>query len=163
MAHLHDGLDPGLAGRALRHYEHPDGLDVAVLGLRNALGPTAEGRSSRFDGVDGIGLAAAPSLGPVGPVDLNHLDVGSAKVAGQARSIRARALNPDLGQRTEALQPGKQRLVAGGVGVETLRAEQRSERVEGGSHMDVKVGVDATSHTRRSFYDGHGHPFSKRC
>ena len=26
--------------------------------------------------------------------------------------------------------------------------------------MDVEVGVDATCHTTRSFYDGHGHPFS---
>ena len=26
--------------------------------------------------------------------------------------------------------------------------------------MDVEVGVDTTSHTTRSFYDGHGHPFS---
>src|ERR1700677_580194 len=26
--------------------------------------------------------------------------------------------------------------------------------------MDVEVRVNATSHTTRSFYDGHGHPFS---
>ena len=26
--------------------------------------------------------------------------------------------------------------------------------------MDVEAGVDATSHTTRSLYDGHGHPFS---
>jgi hypothetical protein len=29
--------------------------------------------------------------------------------------------------------------------------------------MDVEMGVDTTGHTPRSFYDGHGHPFSKRC
>ena len=45
--------------------------------------------------------------------------------------------------------------VAGGVGLEALRAEQPAERVQGGSHMDVEVGVDATGDPTRSFYDGH--------
>ena len=26
--------------------------------------------------------------------------------------------------------------------------------------MNVEVGIDTTGHTTRSFYDGHGHPFS---
>src|SRR5208283_468178 len=102
---------------------------------------------------EGIGLARAPPLGPIGPVDLDHLDVGSAQETGQARSIGAGALHPHLGERTEALEPSEQRLVAGGVGVEALRAEQCSERVEGGGDMDVEVGVDTTGHTPRSFYD----------
>ena len=101
----------------------------------------------------------APALGPIGPVDLDHLDVGSAQEPGQARPIGARALHPHLGERTEALEPGEQRLVASRVGVEALRAEQCSERVQGGGDMDVEVGVDTTGHTPRSFYDGHGHPF----
>ena len=33
MAHLHDGLHPGLSGRALGHHQNPDGLDGTVLGL----------------------------------------------------------------------------------------------------------------------------------
>ena len=65
-----------------------------------------------------------------------------------------------LGHVAEGSEPAEQRLVAGSVGLEALRAEQAAERVEGGSHMDVEVRVDATSHTTRSFYDGHGHPFS---
>ncbi len=159
MAHLGQRLDPGPSGRALGHDEDPDGLDGPVLGLRDALGPAAEGGPSRLDGVEGIGLATASALGPVGPVDLDHLDVCSAQVTGQARSIRARALHPDLGQRTEALEPGEQRPVAGRVGVEALRSKQCAEWVEGGGDMDVEVGVDTTGHGPRSFYDGHGHPF----
>ena len=27
LAHLSEGLDPGLAGRPLGHHQHPDGLD----------------------------------------------------------------------------------------------------------------------------------------
>jgi hypothetical protein len=159
MAHLGQRLNPGRSSRALGDDEDPDGLDGPVPGLRNALSPAAEGGSSRFDGVEGIGLARTTTLRPVGPVDLDHLDVCSAQEPGQARSIRSRAFHPDLGERTEALEPDKQCLVAGRIGVETLRAEQCSERIEGGGHVDVEVSVDATGHPARSFYDGHGHPF----
>ena len=119
---------------------------------------TAQGGPGRFDGVEGIGLAAATPFLSIRSVDLDDLDAPSSQVAGQAGPIRARALDADLGHVPEGLEPGQQRLVAGGVGLEALRAEQPPERVEGGSHMDVEVGVDTTGHTTRSFYDGHGHP-----
>ena len=141
-------LDPSPSGRALGDNEDPNGLNGPVLGLRDALGPATEGGSSSLDGIEGIGLAAAPALGPVGPVDLDHLDVCSAQKTGQARSIRAGALDADLGHVTEAFEPRQQGFVAGGVGIETLRAEQCSERVEGGGDMDVEVGIDTTGHTR---------------
>ena len=48
---------------------------------------------------------------------------------------------------TEGLEPRHQRFVAGGIGLEALGAEQPTERVEGGSDMDVEVRIDATSHT----------------
>ena len=38
--------------------------------------------------------------------------------------------------------------------------QQPAERVERGGHMDVEVRIDTTGHPTRSFYDGHGHPFS---
>ena len=65
----------------------------------------------------------------------------------------------DLGDVPEGLEPSEQFLVAGGVGLKALRAEQPAEGVEGGSHMDVEVRVNTTSHPTRSSYDGHGHPF----
>ena len=77
--------------------------------------------------------------------------------------IRTGALDADLGHVAEGLEPREQRLVAGRVGGKTLGAEQSAERIEGGRHMDVEMRVDATSHTTRSFYDGHGHPFSLWC
>ena len=76
-------------------------------------------------------------------------------MAGQSGSIRARPLDADLGHFPEGLEPSQQCLVAGGVGLKALRAEQPAERVEGGSHVDVEVRIDTTSHPTRSFYDGH--------
>jgi hypothetical protein len=161
VAHLDEGLDPGLAGRALGHDEHPDGLDRTVSRLRAAARSTAQSRSGGLDCIEGIGLAAATALLSVGSVDLDDFDAGSAQEARQPRSIRARALNADLGHVAEALEPVQQGLVAGGVGFKALRAEQPAERVEGCSHVNVEVRIDATGHTTRGFYDGHGHPFSQ--
>ena len=164
MAHLGQGLDPGLSGRALGDDEDPDCLDGAILGLRDALGPAAEGCSSCFDGIERVGLAAAPTLGPVGSVNLDYLEISSAQETGQAGPIGAGSLHPNLGDRPEALEPGEQRFVTSRIGPEALGAEQCSEGVEGGGHMNVEVGVDTTRHSTRSFYDGHGHPFlSQRC
>ena len=67
---------------------------------------------------------------------------------------------PTLVTSPKPLEPGEQRLVAGGVGREALGAEQPTQRVEGRGNVDVEVGVDATGDPARSFYDGHGHPFS---
>jgi hypothetical protein len=44
-----------------------------------------------------------------------------------------------------------------------LRTEQPAERIQGGGDMNVELRIDTTSHTTRSFYDGHGHPFSLWC
>ena len=158
VAHLDECLDPGLAGRALGDDEDPDGLDGTVSRLRAAARSTAESGAGGFDGVEGIRLAAATALLSVRSIDFDDLDANSAQVAGQSRPIRACALDADLGHVPESLEPGQQRLVAGGVGRKALRAEQPAERIEGGGHMDVEVRVDTTSHATRSFYDGHGHP-----
>ena len=115
--------------------------------------------SSGFDRIEGIGLATAASLVTVGTIHFDHGDAHSAQVAGQAGPIGASALHADLGDVAERAQPLEQGLVAGWVGAEGLRAEQSTERVQGGGDMEVTMGVDTTGHTTRSFYDGHGHPF----
>ena len=163
MAHLDKGLDPGLAGGALGDDEDPDGLDGTVSRLGLALRPTTQRGSGGFDGVEGIGLARAAALLAIRSVDLDDLDTDSAQVAGQARAIGTGALDADLGDVAEGLEPAQQRLVAGSVGLEALRAEQSTERVECRRNVDVEMSVDTTGHTTRSFYDGHGHPFSLRC
>ena len=159
MAHLDEGLNPGLAGRAFGHDEDPDGLDRAVSGLRFAARPTTEGGPGCFDRIEGIGLATAPALLTIGSVDLDDLDAHPAQVAGQSGPIGTGALDADLGDVAEALEPREQGLVAGRIGGEALGAEQSTQRVEGRSNMDVAMGVDTTGDPTRSFYDGHGHPF----
>ena len=126
------------------------------LGL--ALRPTTQGGPGSFDGIEGIGLAGAPAILAIRSVDLEDLDTCPAQVAGQARAVGPGALHADFGDVAEGSEPAEQRLVAGGVGLEALRAEQPAERIERSCYMDVEVCVDATSHTTRSFYDGHGHP-----
>ena len=56
----------------------------------------------------------------------------------------------DLGHLAEALEPGQQRLVAGGVGREGLGADQPAQRVECCGNVDVEVGVDATGDPGRA-------------
>ena len=159
MAHLDQSLDPGLAGRALRHDENPDGLDGAVSGLGLAARPTTEGGPRCFDGIERVGLAAAATLLAIRSVDLYDVYAHPLEVTGQARSIGAGSFDADLGDAAEVLEPRHQGLVAGGIGGETLGAEQPTKRVQCGCDVDVAVRIDTTGNSTRSFYDGHGHPF----
>ena len=74
MAHLDDGLDPGLAGGALGDDEDPDGLDRTVLGLGRSAGPTTDGGPGGLDGIEGIGLSLVAAGLAVRTVDLDDLD-----------------------------------------------------------------------------------------
>jgi hypothetical protein len=68
-------------------------------------------------------------------------------------------LDAHFGDRPEGLEPGQQRLVAGPVRSKGFGSEQASGAVEGGSYVDLAMGIDATDDRARRFYDGHGHPF----
>ena len=160
LAHLVHCPQSGFTGRALGHEQRPNGLDVAVPGLGCAGGPAAQHGPSRLDGVGGIRLALrAPGLA-VWTVDLHHLDARPCEEPTEARSIGAGALHAHLGHRPEGAHPLEHRLVAPGAGVERLHAEHATDRVQGGGHVDVQMGVDTTDDSAGSFYDGHGHPFS---
>jgi hypothetical protein len=52
LAHLDEGLDPGLAARALCDNEDPDGLDGAVSRLGTAARSTTQSRSGDLDGIE---------------------------------------------------------------------------------------------------------------
>ena len=78
---------------------------------------------------------------------------------GQPGAIGARPFDTDLGHLAEALEPGQQGLVAGGIGLEGLDADQAAEGVEGCSDVGVEVGVDATRDPWWSFYEGHRCPY----
>jgi hypothetical protein len=56
VAHLGDGLDPGLASGTLGDDKDPDGLDRTVLGLGRSAGPATDGGPGRLDGIEGSDL-----------------------------------------------------------------------------------------------------------
>ena len=95
----------------------------------------------------------------VGAVDFDDLDASATQESGQSDAIRASALDADLVNLAELLEPGQQRLVAGGIGGEGLGADEATQWVECCSNVCVEVGVDTTCDANGSFYDGHGHPF----
>ena len=81
MAHLSDGLHPGLSGGALGHDQDPDGLDGTVLRLAGTGGSAADGGPSGSDGVERVGFAVVPTGLPVLPV-YDDLDAASADGSG---------------------------------------------------------------------------------
>ena len=158
LAHLGEGLHPGLASRPFGNHQDPDGLDRTISDLAWPWAPR-QGSTSCLNGVDRIGLALATTVLAVVPIDLDHLDTGPGKKPGQSGSIGTRPFHTDPLNYPEAGQPGKQGRVALGGGIEGFGAEQSAHLIQGGGHVDLAMGVDAASNSTRSFYDGHGHPF----
>jgi hypothetical protein len=159
VAHLDDGLHSGLACRALGHYQNPDGLDGAVLGLARTRRSTADGGPCRFHCIEGVGLAVvAPGLSVLA-VDLDHLDALAAEEPREPDAIGAGAFDSNLGDLAELLEPGQQRPVASRIGWERLGANESAQRVQRRSYVAIEVGVDTSGDAGTSFYDGHGHPF----
>ena len=106
----------------------------------------------------GIGLAAVASGLAVLAVDFDDVDPCSGEEAGDAGPIGPRPLHADLADLPEGLQPGEQGRVAVGVGRERCGAEQATDLVQDGGHVDLPMGVDATGDGTRGFYDGHAIP-----
>ena len=117
---------------------------MASTGLGLAARPTTEGGPRCFDGVERVRLASTAALLAIRSVDLYDVYAHPLEVPGQTRSIGAGSFDADLGDAAEVLEPRHQGLVAGGIGRETLGAEQPTERVQCGCHMDVAMGVDTT-------------------
>ena len=92
---LVDRLSAGFERRAPGDAQHPDRLHQAVAGLGHSGGFAAEGGPSRGFGVDGVGLAAAPSRLAVGAVHLHHADALAGEAARQAGTVAAGALHAD--------------------------------------------------------------------
>ena len=130
VAHLNDGLHPGLASRALGHHQHPDGLDGTIHCFAYSERSSADDGPGCFDGIEGVGLPVVASGLAVGAVDLDHLDATATQESGQSDAIRASALDADLVNLAEVLEPGQQRLVAGGISIERLGADQPAQRIE---------------------------------
>ena len=73
VAHLNQSLAPGLAGRTLGDDKDSDGFDGTVARLGLALRPTTQGGPGRFDGIEGIGLAAPAAFLAIWSVHLEDL------------------------------------------------------------------------------------------
>ena len=75
-------------------------------------------------------------------------------MTGEPGAVAAGALHANQGEGSEAAKPAEQAAVAGAVGGERLDAQQPADGVQGGSHMDVEVGVDASGDP--VWHRGHG-------
>ena len=122
------------------------------------MGPARLCRPGGLDGVEGIGLAALTPGLAVLAVHLNDVDPCSGEVTSDAGPIGPRPFHPDLADLPEGLEPGQQIRIAVGVGPKRLRAEQATDLVQDGGHVDLPMGVDATGDGARGFYDGHAIP-----
>ena len=123
------------------------------------MGSPGQGRSGRFDGVDRIRLALASAGLAVLAVDFDHLDTRSGQEAGEACSIGTGPFHADQSDTPEPGEPRQQCRIAVGSGIEGLGPEQSAHLVEGGSNVNLTVGIDTPCDRTRSFYDGHWHPF----
>jgi hypothetical protein len=65
------------------------------------------------------------------------------QVAGQSGAIRPGPFHPDQRDLAKAAQPPQQLPIAAGVGWEAAATQERTDLVQGGSHVNVQVGVDA--------------------
>ena len=159
VAHLDDRLDPGSLGPTLGHDQGPDGLDRTVLGLACPRGPTRQCSSSRFDGVERIGLAVIASGLAVGTVDLDDVDTFAAQDAGQTHPIGAGALYADLGHLSEALEPAQQRFVPSRIRPEGLDPMRRPSGSSAAATWVSRWVSTPPVIPRAGFYHCHGHPF----
>ena len=126
----------------------------AVSVLCGAPRSTGLRRPGGLDGVEGIGLARPTPLLAVRPIDLDDVDAVGLQVTGEPGAVAASALDADQGDGSEAAQPAEQAPVAGGVRGKRLDAQQPADGVQGGGHMDVEVGVNASGDP--VWHGGHG-------
>ena len=142
MTDLVQGLDLGVPGEAFlatTSARMASTLPSLVLGAPSWRWPWVA--RARFDGIDGVVLALAPALLAVGAVHLDHLHPLGVQVPGQAGPVRARAFHPDPGHRAEPGHPFQQLLVALYRCRERLDAQQPTDLVHHGSHVQFQVGV----------------------
>ncbi len=141
-AHLVQRLGPGFASGKAGNTQHTHGFDVSVACLGGAVGVAGLGGAGGVDRVLRVALATPPTALPVRSVDLDHRDVTGVEETGQPGTIRAGSLDADELDRTEAGEPFEHARVPGRGRFERFDPAQGASFVEGGSDMDVEVGVD---------------------
>ena len=108
--------------------------------------------------VEGIGLAALSAGLTVLAVHFDDMDPRFGEETGDAGPIGPRPLHADLAHFAERFEPAEQCRIPVGIGPERLGAEQATDLVQDGGHVDLSVRVDATGDGARGFYDGHAIP-----
>jgi hypothetical protein len=159
VANLVQDGDPFIDRRATGDHQHPDRFDVAVTMLRLAGRRLRERGPCRSDRIDIIGLAVTVTGLTVRSIHLHDSDALATQMTREAGAIGASALDPDPLDRPEPSQPADELGVTGTSGRERFDAEDTAIRVDGGSDVEVEVGVDPTGDLGLILYDGHCHPF----
>ena len=154
------GGGAGFGGVLAGGQQDPQGL-AGLAGARPGVAGGGQGLAGGANGVQFVGLAAT-AAGPPGPVSLDDQVPGAGERAGQARAVRAAAL--DCPGRAEARGvlggEARQAGVAGGVCADLDGGQVRAEPVNGYGGMSVGVGIDADDDVSQFCEHGHG-PFSR--
>jgi hypothetical protein len=125
--------------RAAGCMQGPDALDRPSPGLGpGSRGPGQHRPRGRL-GVDRVGLAAAPVLGPLGALDLHYGDPLGAQPAAQVSPVAAGPLDSDALHHPEPAGPGQELRVAGRGRGNRVGPQEAADLVQGGA--DVLVGV----------------------
>jgi hypothetical protein len=96
-----------------------------------------------------LGLAAAATQLPVGPVDLHHPLAMSDQEPSQPGAVAAGALHAPCLDLTQPTRPGQQLTVARAGGRGEGDAKPAAELVARGGDVEVLVGVDPDGDPRR--------------
>ena len=113
----------------------------------------------RRDGVDVIGLALAVAHLPIRSIHLDHTDPAVTEMPSQPGPIGTGALDTNLVDLTETLEPSAEIGVMASTHRERLNAKSSAVGVDRGCDMEVEVGVNPTSDQGPVLYDGQRHPF----
>jgi hypothetical protein len=161
VAQLIERRDAFLDGGATSDHQHPDRFDVAGARLRRAPRRARQRCSSRRHGIQRVGLASSMAGLTVRAIDLNDLDARPLQLSGEARAIRAGALDAHQHHRAQRAQPPDETAIARFGRRERLDAQHTAHDVNRRRHMHIQVRVHAADHATGGLYDGHGHPFCR--
>ncbi len=130
-------------GRIPRNLEVADHLDRAGAGFRLPARLAGQHGASGTLGVDGVALAFLVSQLAVGAVDLEYGMTAFSQKAGQAGTVEAGALDSDCPNGAQRSRPGLQCLISLAASRDGRACQVDAQRADGGSGVNVLVGIDA--------------------
>src|SRR5215217_7747084 len=97
-------------------------------------------------GIDGVGLAVAPEMAALRPLDFHYRDPRSLQVAGESGPIAAGSLYPGAPHGTETLRPREESVVTPLGRRYGQLAQGPAQLVQGHHHVDIEVRVHTQNH-----------------